>query len=502
MNESTEAAFAYERAGRGRIFQRMFAADPHRPRYHFLPSSAWLNDPNGLIYWKGYYHLFYQYVPNEAPWETKHWGHAASTDLVHWLDLPVALAPTPGGPDQDGCFSGCIVNHNDVPTLIYTGVRGDQQLPCLATSFDDLITWQKYAGNPVIAAPPQDLDLLAFRDHSVWKEGTSWYQLIGAGIRGVGGTALLYRSLDLVDWEYMHPLYIGERNRTEPVWTGSMWECPDFFPLGDKSVLLVSVYDDSRFREWAYKGFLHYAVASVGDYTDHTFTPQTQSIIDYGGYFYAPQTLLDPTGRRLLWGWLWEGRSDEAQWAAGWAGVMSLPRALSLSADNMVCLEPAPELKQLRGTHQRVMDLPILPTSLMQLVEVQGDCLEILAALAPDEATELGIGVRCAPDGSEQTLIRYDRLRGRLLIDRQQSSISEDVQRDIREGPLSLAAGEPLLLHIFLDRSVIEVFANHRLCMSSRVYPSRTNSLGVGLFARGGSARIKALDAWEMGSIF
>jgi beta-fructofuranosidase len=461
-----------------------------------------MNDPNGLIYWKGHYHLFYQYVPNDPPWETKYWGHAVSSDLVHWLDLPVALAPTPGGPDQDGCFSGCAFNHDGVPTLIYTGVRGADQLPCLATSSEELITWQKYPGNPLIAAPPQDLDLLAFRDHSVWKEGTTWYQLIGAGIRGVGGTALLYRSPNLIDWEYMHPLYTGDRNRTKPVWTGSMWECPNFFPLGDKSVLLVSVYDEDRFRERAYKGCLHYAVAFVGAYTDYTFTPQIQSIIDYGGHFYAPQTLLDSTGRRLMWGWLWEGRSDEAQWAAGWAGVMSLPRVLSLSADNMASLEPAPELKQLRGTHQRVIDLSILPTSLIRLEGIQGDCLEILAELDPGEATELGIGVRCAPDGTEQTLIRYDCLQGHLLIDRQRSSMSEDVQRDVREGPLALAADEPLLLHIFLDRSVIEVFANHRLCMSSRVYPSRTDSLGIGLFARGGSASIKAWDAWEMGSIW
>lgn len=459
-----------------------------------------MNDPNGLIYWKGHYHLFYQYAPNDPPWETKHWGHAVSQDLIHWTDLPTALAPTPGGPDQDGCFSGCAVDHDGIPTLIYTGVQGNRQLPCLATSFDDLVTWQKYPGNPVIAAPP-DLDLIAFRDHTVWKEGITWYQLIGAGIREVGGTALLYRSPNLVNWEYMHPLYVGDRNRTEPVWTGSMWECPDFFPLRDKSVLLVSVYDESRFREGAYKESLHYPVAFVGTYTEHIFVPRTQSIIDYGGYFYAPQTLLDATGRRLLWGWLWEGRSDEAQWTAGWAGVMSLPRVLSLSAGDVVSQEPAPELKQLRGIHRRIMDLSILPTSLMQFRAAQGDCLEILAELIPDEATELGIGVRCAPDGTEQTLIRYDRLQGRLFIDRQRSSITEDTQKDTREGPLLLATDEPLLLHIFVDRSVIEVFANYRLCMSSRIYPSRNDSLGIGLFAHGGSARLKALDVWEMGSI-
>ena len=180
---------------------------------------------------------------------------------------------------------------------------------------------------------------------------------------------------------------------------------------------------------------------------------------------------------------------------------MSLPRVLSLSANNMLRFEPAPELKQLRGTHLCLKELSVLPTSFMHLREIQGDCLEIQVEFISGEATELGIGVRCAPDGAEQTLIRYDRLQGMLLIDRQRSSLSEDVQRDIRSGSLALTTGESLFLHIFLDRSVIEVFANNRLCMSSRVYPSRTESLGVGFFARGGSARIKVLDVWEMESI-
>ena len=167
----------------------------------------------------------------------------------------------------------------------------------------------------------------------------------------------------------------------------------------------------------------------------------------------------------------------------------------------MLRFEPAPELKQIRGIHQCVKDLSILSTSLTQFREIQGDCLEIQVEFILDEAMEVGIGVRYAADGTEQTLIRYDRLQGMLLIDRQQSSLSKDGERDIRSGPLTLAAGESLFLHIFLDRSVIEVFANYRLCMSSRIYPSRTDSLGVRFFARGGSIRIKVLDVWEMGSI-
>ncbi len=479
----------------------MFTTDPHRPRYHFQPALAWMNDPNGLIYWNGYYHLFYQYVPDNPPWVRKHWGHAKSEDLVHWMNLPIALAPTQGGPDQDGCFSGCAVNNNGVPTLIYTGVKGNRQLPCLATSVDDLVTWQKYPGNPIIAAPPQDLDLIAFRDHTLWKEGTSWYQLIGAGIKEVGGAVLLYRSPDLIEWEYMYPLYTGDYNTTEPVWTGSMWECPDFFSLGDKHVLIVSVFDERQFQKSAYRGALYYAVAFVGDYIDHTFTPLTQSIVDYGGYFYAPQSMLDPKGRRLQFGWLWEGRSDEAQWAAGWAGVMSLPRVLTLAEDNTLRFDPAEEIKQLRGMHQRLSDLSILPKSLMLLEELQGDCLEIQVEFMLDQATEVGIGVRCSPDCEEQTLILYDCLQGLLHIDRQRSSLSEEVERDIRSGPLRLAPDESLFLHIFLDCSVIEVFANYRLCMSSRIYPSRNDSNSVSVFAHGGNARIKVLDAWEMESI-
>lgn len=139
-----------------------------------------------------------------------------SEDLVYWRDLPVALTPTPGGPDEDGCYSGCAVDHEGVPTLIYTGVRGKDQRPCVPTSRDGLITWEKHPKNPVIRNPPADLDLVGFRDHAVWNEDGVWYQLIGSGIKDVGGTVLLYRSYDLVNWEYLRPLLVGDKAETEP----------------------------------------------------------------------------------------------------------------------------------------------------------------------------------------------------------------------------------------------------------------------------------------------
>ncbi len=456
-----------------------------------------MNDPNGLIQWDGQYHLFYQYNPNGPSWGTIHWGHAVSGDLVHWTDLPLALSPTPGGPDADGCWSGCAVDEGGVPTLIYTGVYPER--PCLATSADDLRTWQKHAGNPVIASPPEGLDVVGFRDHSVWREGRTWYQVIGSGIRNVGGAILLYRSPDLIHWEYVRPILVGDSSRTESLPTGTMWECPDFFPLGDRHVLLVSVYEDRPL----------YTAYFIGTYAGHRFTPETLGKLDCGDiHLYAPQTMLDDRGRRIMFGWIQEGRAEEAQQAAGWSGVMSLPRVLCARPDGLLGIEPAPELESLRGRQRRYTEVALAPSGSGVLEDVRGDCLEIAAEFEPGEAApaggakQFGLKLRCSPDGSEQTSVLYDRSAGRLVFDRERSSLSPDAQRHAQEGALNLAAGEGLRLHVFLDRSVVEVYANGRLCLTSRIYPSRTDSLGMDLFARGGRAWLKSLDVWEMDSIW
>jgi beta-fructofuranosidase len=465
--------------------RQKLAGDLHRPRYHFLPPANWMNDPNGLIQWKGQYHLFYQHNPARATWGPMHWGHAVSSDLVHWADLPIALAPTPDSADQDGCWSGCAVNDNGTPTFIYTGVRDGNQRPCLATSVDDLLTWTKYAGNPVIPEPPAGLDILGFRDHSVWKEGNTWVQVIGSGIRGVGGTALLYRSPDLRHWEYVGPIAIGN-----PDETGTMWECPDLFPLGDKHILLFSPIPLAK------------TLYFIGTFADHKFTPEIQGVLDPGGHLYAPQTMVDDQGRRLLWGWIWEGRSQESSLAAGWAGVMSLPRVLTLRPDGLLGMEPAPEIAALRQRHQRWEGLKLGPASHHMLGDAGGAALEIHALFEPGDAVQFGLKVCCAPDGQEETVIAYDVTSRRLSVDRERSSLSADVQRGAQGGVLSLADGELLDLRVFLDGSVVEVFANGRLCIADRVYPTRPDSLGIDLFARGGHAVAQSLDVWEMGAIW
>ncbi len=448
------------------------AADPHRPQYHLLPPAHWMNDPNGPIYWQGKYHMFYQYNPGAAVWGDMHWAHAVCDDMLHWKHLPVAMAPTPGGPDKDGVFSGCAVIDKEVVTAVFTGVNPETQ--CIATSTGDLIEWKKFAGNPVIPAPPTGLEVTGFRDPAVWKEGDTWLMALGSGFRGKGGAVLLYESKDLRKWTYLHPLVTGHMKAgappasKDPVDSGEMWECPDFFPIGDQHLLIISTERVVKYL--------------LGHYSDRHLQPATMGGIDYGSY-YAARTMTNTGDRRILWGWITEGRTVDAQRAAGWSGVMSLPRELKLYG-SQVQMRPAAEVEKLRGKHLGG--------------DAAGDCLEILAEINPGDAPLAGLALRIAPDRSEQTLIYYDREQRIICVDRSQSSTDKSADRTMQTGPFLLGRGEPLRLHIFLDGSVVEIFANDRFCLTARIYPADPRSTGIALHAVGGTATMASFDAWEM----
>ena len=468
------------------------ASDPYRPGYHFLPPANWMNDPNGTIFWKGKYHLFYQHNPHGAFWATMHWGHAVSDDLVHWMDLPIALTPTPGGADEKGCFSGtAFINNDGVPTFIYHGVPHGI---CIATSRDDmLVTWEKHPSNPVIPSPTSR-DEYRLSAPCAWLEGDTYYSLIGIITPGGEDVAYLFQSKDLEHWQYMYRFYKGGKY-TE--W-GEDCAVPDFFPLGDKHMLLFASH---------LRGAQYY----IGTYADHRFTPERHGRIAYGdagrlGSFCEGLTLADGSGRRILFGRVSEGRYDDIQRASGWSGILALPRVLSLSDEGTLRIEPVPELEVLRRGHQHLSDIHIGANSTVPLEEVRGDSLEIAAVLEGEGAEEFGLKVRCSPGGEEQTLVcyntRYSFLK-RLILDVSRSSASPAVRnREPQRGSLGLSSGEPLELRVFVDRSVVEVFANGRQCLTKRIYPDRPDSLGVELFARGGDARLRAMDMWQMDPIW
>lgn len=462
-----------------------FANDKQRPIFHMMPPANWMNDPNGPIYYKGEFHLFYQYNPAGAFWGDMHWGHAVSKDMIHWEHLPIALAPSEYY-DKDGVFSGCVVINETVPTIIYTGIpnlKKGIEVQCVATS-KNMITWEKSNENPIIEAPPEELETTGFRDPFVWEEKDCWYMVLGSGIKGVGGTVLLYRSNNLTEWEYVNPIYIGENKELK-----DMWECPNFFKLEDKYVLIVSPY--GKVVYW------------VGKYENYQFVPEKKGYVDLGDSYYAPNSFIDDKGRRIIWGWLKEQRNEEVQKAAEWSGVMSIPRELFLRNDGNLGMKPVEELKDIRGKHEYLSDLIVSPDS-VNLLDMQGDRLEIIAEVEKGDASSFSLLVRKSPDNSEYTEIICDMYNHNLSIDTKKSSLSQEVKKKVSGDYYNFDRGnnDLIKLHIFVDKSIVEVFVNDRTCITARVYPTRDDSIGIDFLARGGKVKLKNIDLWQIKSIW
>ncbi len=474
---------------------RRAAADPHRPVYHFTSPAGWLNDPNGITQRGGEYHLFYQFNPYAPVHDRIHWGHAVSTDLVHWRDLPIALTPS-AGPDVDGCWSGVLVYDGQTPTLVYSGRHGDQELPCVATGTPDLIEWTKDAGNPVIPTPPPGVDVVAFRDHCVWREGDVWRQLVGAGIRGQGGTTFLYESPDLREWTYLGPLLVGDSSLGDPLgddWTGTMWECVDLFRLGEeqgdpRDILVFSAWNE---------GVTHHPLYWSGHYEGDRFTPEALHRLDLGGrYFYAPQSMRDEAGRRLMFGWMQEGRPDSAAIAAGWSGVMSLPRVVTAVPDGSIHQAPAPEVDALRA--ERLVSLDTVAAAEAQQV-VRGDEVDLELRLQLADGDAVTIALRATDDDAERTLLRLQRRgdRAELALDRSRSSLDPEVDASPRAGSVPVDAEGRIDVRILVDHSALEVFAGG-VPLSARLYPTRPDALGIRL---SGDEVPVQLSAWSMRSV-
>lgn len=471
-------------------------ADRHRPRFHFVSPAGWLNDPNGVGQWDGTYHLFYQYNPDGPFHGNIKWGHASSTNLVNWNDEPIALEPS-AGPDADGCWSGVLVNDDGVPTLIYSGRHDSVELPCVAVGSPDLRTWSKAPENPVIATPPPGVDVPAFRDHCVWKQDGMWRQLVGSGVQGQGGAAFLYESTDLRNWTYLGPLLVGEAASQEPDandWQGTMWECVDLFRVGTSDILVFSAWHDEETLHPLYW---------TGSYSGNTFTPENLLRLDYGGrFFYAPQSFEDEAGRRVMFGWLQEGRGEDAVQASGWSGVMSLPRTAELVGSEL-SFAPVAEVASLRRDHRAVAARALGAVEILDGVAGNELDLELDLRLDPGATFRLGLLATVNSDGSvtEETVVSvtHDGLgTGTLHLDRSASSLDPDVDVEDKSGPVPLADGV-LHLRVLVDHSALEIFANGKP-LTARVYPS-LHGEAIRLAATG-AVQLRTADAWRMGGIF
>ena len=488
-----------------RALREKYQADPHRPGYHFLPPEGVCHpaDPQACIFWEGRYHFLYGCQIDEVGV----WAHASSVDLLHWRHHPVPLGIAPEDPEDQVYAGGSLINKEGVPTIIYHGTNAGT---CIATSTDEeLIHWHKHPANPIIPEPKEgDANYGAYHVWDVcgWVDGDTYYAITGNKPYSAdtqGDIAWLFKSDDLINWKYLHPFYQSERR-----WTNDDEDCScaDFFPLGDKHVLMFISHT---------QGLQYY----IGSYQDERFYPEHHGRMNWpGGPCYAQESLIDDKGRRIFWAWVCESVSMDVQRERGWSGVMSLPRVLSLAEDGTLLIEPAAELKALRLNHRQYEDIELDAGSGRLLDDVKGACLELKLEVEPPTAGVFGLKVRCAPNGEEQTAITFDRATGKLSIDTSRSTLSDKVAQpwpdpyfsyflerpegrtDVRvqQAPLTLLTGEPLRLQIFLDRSILEVFANGRQCMTQRIYPTRSDSLGVSLFSSSAHSVVMRLDAWDM----
>lgn len=414
--------------------------DRYRLGYHVSAPAGWINDPNGFCYYKGYYHIFYQYHPYSADWGPMHWGHSRSKDLVHWESLPIALAPDTKA-DEDGCFSGSAIVKDDVLYLIYTGHHyyddGDPdhfwQNQNLAYSTDG-INFTKYENNPIIASTPED-NTHHFRDPKVWEKDGKYYMILGSQGKDGVGRAIIYRSDDLKDWQYLGEIAKANGLTTE----GFMWECPDFFELADKDILLLSPQGiEAQGQKYLNLFQTGYFVGNF-DYSTNTFEHGGFTELDHGHDFYATQTTLAPDGRRLVFGWMdmWESKFPEK--ADGWAGALTLLRELELK-DDQLYMRPVKEAVQLRTAEISAWNKQVTEKTLLCENEHQA---EIDLTLTTDQAFELAF-----TDQDKQVKLTFDQATHTFTL----------LNGDARYA--SIKPNSELKLQIFIDTSSLEIFIN------------------------------------------
>lgn len=314
--------------------------DRARPQLHLTPAHGWMNDPHGIVFDGSNWHVFYQYVPDSTTWRSDlEWGHQVSSDLVAWRELPAAVRPVPG---ELGCWSGSVVFDTDgTPMMFMTVPRSDDwgmgQVVALRGS-TDCMTWERVDGNPLIDGPAPGHGFYDFRDPNVRRDGDRWKLVIGAGIRDQGGAALQYSSPDLLHWTFDGVLAHRAATATDPVVTGTVWECPQFIEVDGRWVLIISAMDHEPGS--AQMLVVRYA---IGDYDGLTFTAETWGTFCHTPFGYATTTFRDREGRPCSMTWVKE-IGNTAPAGSPWASAQSLVSVLSI-VDGRLVVTPHPQFE-------------------------------------------------------------------------------------------------------------------------------------------------------------
>lgn len=485
--------------------------EPWRPQFHFTPPKNFMNDPNGLVYYKGEYHLFYQYNPQGTEWGHMSWGHAVSADLLHWKNLPVAIPEAEG---QYMIYSGsAIVDWQNTSGLcaspdpqdpscliaVYTAAGSNWQRQNLAYSNDGGRTWTNYSANPIV-----DLKQPDFRDPKIF-----WYapkkKWVIVAVLADERKAVFFSSPDLKSWNQLSSFEIGGTDKGQ-------WECPDLFelpvngnPKEKKWVLIVNRNPGAPAGGTGTRYF-------VGTFDGQKFVNESPSErplwADYGKDFYATNSYTDlaPSDHRKIWiGWISSWQYANREPTALWRGAQSLPRELSLARypDGIRLVQnPIAEVKTLRaGELLKLSNVSIANASeAIRSVNIDGKALEIEAEIAPGDAAESGFRLR--KGAAEETILGISSEKKEIFVDRNHSGDVSFAPEFPGRHAATLRDTSRVKLHVFLDRSSLEIFVNEgELVMTERIYPS-PGSDGLELYSSSQKSKVLSLRVWKLASVW
>ena len=472
--------------------------EEERALFHLTGGIGWINDPNGFSYYKGEYHLFYQYHPYSTEWGPMHWGHAVTRDFIRWKRLPVALAPDTEA-DKDGCFSGSALEMPDGRhLLVYTGVTGEKledgtpffrQAQCVA--FGDGVNYRKYEGNPVLNGQdvPESGSTIDFRDPRVWRDDDGMYRMVvGNRTAGGNGSVLMYESADALHWNYVTSIDAGSQY-------GQMWECPDFFRLDGKQILMAC---PQRMQP---QGLEFHAgnnvMMLVGDYDrkTHEFTKQAVQSVDYGTDFYAAQTVKTPDQRQIMIAWMqnWDTAFARPQ-NIHLFGEMTLPRELAIR-NGKVVQNPVRELAAYRKDPVVYRNITVEQET--SFPGVSGRTIDLTVTVRPSDAERVFryFRIRVAKNEKYGTCIRYNPEAGAIRVDRTGSGLPYDIV-NVRDFLIDPRGGE-VKLRIILDRHSLELFAQDGEQAATFMIHTPQDAVSVSFEAEGAAAVVD-IEKYEL----
>jgi beta-fructofuranosidase len=451
------------------------------PRYHVRPPNGYLNDPNGPIVIDGLVHLYFQYRLTLDQASPVMWGHVTSPDLVHWDYHRPAMAPHPLLGDRDGCWSGnTVVDDSGLVRAFYSGFINEEPLQRTLSAVSHDGGYSFGPPRQIVPDPPAGEEIQILRDPFVWRQGSSWRMVLGAGTSSGTAMVRLYTSDDLDTWTYMGPLARMARTRTKDWDSGAMWECPQILRFDDVLVALIGSYAPAE-------GVMSVlSLAAPNDSTGPNLEPSKLHLVDYGPNFYAASALADSRHGSLVWGWATEGRSPDWCQVDGWSGMLTLPRVVTLRPDGALASTPVPALSSLR-VEQTGRDVSDTLDGLGAQLEFLLECINESGGAC---ALRLHFGQ------AEYLEISVDYDAGRVSIDRDHAS--NDPRADSRvftvadlDDLRSPAEG----IRGFVDGSILELFLPGGRVATTRFYPISPPPWRLELIGTPGMARV---SVWEL----